>query len=95
MKEAEVERRMGKMVKKRGGQFYKFVSPGMPGVPDRIMIIPGGKVWFVELKTTVGSVQRIQKWVHEQLEKVGCNVRIVRGWDDAKAFVEEVFKDAV
>ncbi|MCL2670512.1 MAG: VRR-NUC domain-containing protein [Clostridiales bacterium] len=95
MLEKEVERRMGEMVKKRGGQFYKFMSPGMPGVPDRILIVPGGKIWFVELKQIVGTLSGIQKWVLGELERMGCNVRVIRGWDDAKTFVAEVFKDAV
>lgn len=90
MLEKEIERRMVKLVKERGGLCYKFESPGNPGVPDRIIITPTGQVVFVELKTTVGSLQRIQRWQLEEMRNCGADVRVVKGWDAAKALVEEV-----
>ena len=56
MLEKEIERRMVQMVKQRGGLCYKFVSPSNPGVPDRIIITPDGKIIFVELKTEIGRL---------------------------------------
>lgn len=91
MTEKEIERRMCEMVKKRGGLSYKFISPNNPGVPDRIVITPTGVVWFVELKTITGRLAKIQSWQKSELEKRGANVRVIRGWDAAKAFVEEIF----
>jgi hypothetical protein len=90
MTEKEIERRMVEMVRKRGGLTYKFTSPNAPGVPDRIIITAAGVVWFVELKTEIGRLARIQKWHKEQLAKQGANVRVVRGYEDMKQFVEEV-----
>lgn len=50
MLERVIESRLRQEAKKRGGMALKFVSPGMNGVPDRIVLLPGGKVAFVELK---------------------------------------------
>ena len=50
MLEREIERKAGERVKAAGGLWLKWVSPGMAGVPDRILIAPGGRVVFVELK---------------------------------------------
>lgn len=90
MLEKEIERRMVRLVKDRGGLCYKFESPGSPGVPDRIIITPAGRVVFVELKTVVGSLQKIQRWQLDEMKRRGADVRVVKGWDAAKALVEEV-----
>lgn len=90
MLESQIESQMGRMIRKRGGLYYKFVSPGNPGVPDRIVVLPGGRVVFVELKTLVGQLSSLQRWQIDQMRAIGLDVRTVRGWDEAKAFVEEV-----
>ena len=52
MRERDVERYLRERVKQLGGRAYKFVSPGNNGVPDRIVMLPGGKLFFVELQAT-------------------------------------------
>lgn len=91
MRESSIESRLVRMVRDRGGLCYKFVSPGNPGVPDRIVITPAGRTVYVELKTEVGRLAAIQKWQHEELRKRGADVRTLKGLDQVKAFVEEVF----
>lgn len=95
MKESEVERRLVQMVRKRGGLCYKFVSPGNPGVPDRIIITPDGRTIYVELKTEIGRLANIQQWQIAEMQKRGAEVRVVKGLDAVKALVEEVMPDAV
>ena len=90
MTEKDIERKFGELVRKRGGLFYKFVSPGNSGVPDRIVIPPGGEVWFVELKTVAGKLTELQKWQIHKMAGGGVNVRVLQGWDDVKSFVDEV-----
>lgn len=90
MLEKEVEGRMVRMVKERGGLCLKFVSPNNPGVPDRIIITPEGRVVFVELKTETGRLANIQKWQIDEMKKRGADVRVVNGWPAARALVEEV-----
>lgn len=91
MKESSIEARLVRMVRDRGGLCYKFVSPGNPGVPDRIVITPAGRTVYVELKTEVGRLAAIQKWQHDEMRKRGADVRTLKGLDQVKAFVEEVF----
>ena len=48
--EKDIERHLREGIKSLGGWCLKFVSPGFTGVPDRIVLMPGGKLCFVELK---------------------------------------------
>ena len=91
MRESRIESRLVRMVRDRGGLCYKFVSPGNPGVPDRIVITPAGRTVYVELKTEVGRLAAIQKWQQDEMRKRGADVRTLKGLDQVKAFVEEVF----
>lgn len=91
MKESAIESKLVRMVRDRGGLCYKFVSPGNPGVPDRIIITPDGRSVYVELKTEIGRLANIQKWQLEEMRKRGADVRVLRGLEEVKGFVEEVF----
>lgn len=91
MLEKDIEKRLGDLVKKRGGLYFKFVSPMNPGVPDRIVIAPDGRVIFVELKTEIGRLSSIQKWQIDRMKANGADVRKIAGMDQAKDFVREVF----
>jgi hypothetical protein len=95
MTEREIERRMREMIKQRGGLTYKFTSPQNPGVPDRIVITPRGVIWFVELKSKNGRLSKMQCWQTAELEERNANVRVIRGWNEAEAFVREVMPDGV
>lgn len=90
MKESQIEARLVRLVRDRGGLCYKFVSPGNPGVPDRIVVTPTGRTVYVELKTPVGSLQKIQEWQIAEMRRRGADVRVLKGLDAVKAFVEEV-----
>ena len=91
MKESYIEKQLEKMVRGKGGLCFKFVSPGSPGVPDRIVITPDGRTIFVELKAETGSLQKIQQWQIERMRKCGADVRVIKGLQEAKDFVREVF----
>lgn len=90
MTEAQIEARMVRMIQDRGGLCLKFTSPGNPGVPDRIVVLPGGRVIFVELKTEIGRMANIQKWQRGRLQERSADVRTLYGWPQVKQFVEEV-----
>ncbi len=90
MKESTIEARLVREVKKRGGLCYKFVSPDNAGVPDRIVITPDGRTIYVELKTLIGRLAKIQKWQLAEIRKRGAEVRVLYGMDQVLAFVEEV-----
>lgn len=95
MKESQIENKLVCMVRERGGLCYKFISPCNPGVPDRIVITPMGKTIFVELKTEIGSLQRIQEWQLAEMRKRGCDVRVLKGLQAVKDFVREVFDSEI
>lgn len=90
MTEAQIESKMVRMVRNRGGLCYKFTSPNNPGVPDRIVITPDGKTYYIELKTIIGRLAEVQKWQISEMRKRGADVRILHGWDEVRAFVDEV-----
>ena len=90
MLESDIEKWLVKSLKSLGCVADKFVSPGNTGVPDRLIIIPGGRVMFVELKTDQGELSKIQKWQIRRYQTVGAEVRVVRGLKDANALVEEI-----
>ena len=70
--ERDIERALVAMVKRRGGLCLKWVCPGWAGVPDRIILLPRGRVIFAELKRPKGGkVSALQKWWAEQLTKLG------------------------
>ena len=84
MRESVIETRLRNGVKAMGGICWKFVSPGTAGVPDRLIILPGGKMIFVELKSD------IQKHRITELRNIGADVRVLKGLSQVKAFLEEV-----
>lgn len=85
--ERDVERRLVRGVKALGGTAYKWVCPGTVGVPDRIVVWPGGRVDFIELKTETGVLSPRQKIVLDHLRSLGCNVRVLRGSDAVAAYL--------
>ena len=72
--EKDTERYLCRMVKALGGECYKWVSPGCSGVPDRIVILPGGKIFFVELKSEGETSTKLQKKRQAELRALGCTV---------------------
>ena len=82
-RERDIESGLRKQVERMGGKFMKFTSPGNDGVPDRIAVLPGGRVWFVELKREGEKPTAVQKWQMEQLRKMGCNVALITGKQEA------------
>jgi Holliday junction resolvase-like predicted endonuclease len=60
MKEKDIEKYFCWAVQRMGGIAYKFKSPSQRGVTDRVVCLPGGVVWFVELKTKGGKLSALQ-----------------------------------
>ena len=94
MREKDIEKWLGERLKKLGCLYFKFVSPMNPGVPDRIVILPGGRTVYVELKTEVGRLSNVQKWQIGRMRAMGADVRQVRGMDEARVFLREVAQEA-
>ena len=61
-------------VRDLGGLCLKFVSPGFVGVPDRIILLPGGSILFAEMKAPGKTERPRQKYVHTLLRRLGFKV---------------------
>lgn len=88
MLEKDIEQILVQGIKKHGGVAYKWVSPGNSGVPDRMVVLPEGRVMFVELKTANGRLSELQKRQQERLRKLGCDVYTLYGKDDVLNYLE-------
>lgn len=89
-RERDIEKWLRGQVEGMGGKFMKFVSPGNDGVPDRLVIMPGGCIWFVELKADGGQLAPIQKWQIEQLDALGARAIVVKGMKEARDFIADL-----
>ena len=70
--EKEVEQKLRRMIEKHGGLCLKWVCPGWAGVPDRIILMPGGRVLFVETKRPKGGrLEKLQAWWISRLRDLG------------------------
>lgn len=87
MREATVEHRLTVLARRHGGKSYKWTSPGVRGVPDRIIVLPGGRIYFVEVKRPGGKARPEQLVQIEALRNLGCQAYVV---DDADQFFEHI-----
>lgn len=95
MRERDIEKWLRRQIENMGGRAFKFTSPGNDGVPDRIAVLPGGRIYFIELKADGGRLSPLQVWQQNQLSELGCNVRTIRGMDEARSFLEEVAENGI
>ena len=87
-RESDIERRLVQGVKKLGGRAYKFVSPGNVGVPDRLVVLPGGVVLFVEVKAPDGRLSPNQRLQMRELTQMGAHVFVVWDAGDVDEFLQ-------
>lgn len=77
IRESTIEKHLVSEVKKAGGMAYKFVSPGRRSVPDRLVLLPGGRVVFVECKAPGEKPRPEQLREHERLRARGFTVVVL------------------
>ena len=82
MRERDLERFTTMFIKSRGGLALKFISPGYAGLPDRLVLMPGGQMCFVELKAPGGKPRPLQMRRIEQLRALGFKVYVVDGKEE-------------
>lgn len=89
MLEKELEAKLVKGVEQLGGLCLKWVCPGNSGVPDRIVLLPGGHVLFVELKRPgKNGLDPLQKVWKRTLSRKGFRVGVVNSEDTLRAALE-------
>jgi hypothetical protein len=88
--EKDIEKKLRLMVESYGGLCLKWVCPGWSGVPDRILLLPGGHVIFAETKRPKGGkLSRLQKWWLDKLQSMGFLSGSV--WSEADVVALEQF----
>ena len=87
--EKAVETRLKDRIKNLGGLCIKWVSPGMTGLPDRVIILKG-KVYFVELKDPKGVSSARQLLVARQFKEVGVEVVVLSSIQEVEDFIERL-----
>lgn len=84
--ERDIEKLLVARVKALGGTAEKFTSPGRRSVPDRLVILPPGRVIFVELKSPGKKPTPAQLRDHERRRALGCDVRVIDNEEAIDAF---------
>ena len=90
MLERDIEQGFRNFIKSKGGLALKFVSPGMAGVPDRLVLMPGGRICFVELKAPGRKLSPKQVKMAKRLERLGHKVWVIDGPEKITIFLQEV-----
>lgn len=79
--EKDIEKKFRQAVSRHGGLCLKWVCPGWSGVPDRIVLLPGGRIIFCELKRPKGGrLSDLQEWWARRLIDLGFTHWVV--WDE-------------
>lgn len=89
MREKEIEQALVKAVKARGGMCPKLTSPGTDGMPDRIVLLPQGRMSFVEVKAPGKKPRSLQVHRHEELRNLGFPVFVLDSLDQIKEILDE------
>lgn len=90
MREKQVEQKLVRAVKARGGICPKFVSPGFDGMPDRIVLLPGRHFGFVEVKAP-GEVPRpLQVSRHRLMKRLGFQVYVLDDPEKIGGILDEI-----
>lgn len=77
MSEKNLERKLREEVKKLGGLAIKFFVMSYTGFPDRIVLMPGGRIWFVEVKSAGKKPSSRQEFMIRVLQKLGFTVWVI------------------
>ena len=90
MREKTIEQKFVMEVKRVGGLALKFTSPGFDGVPDRIVLLPGGKMAFVEVKAPGEKPRPLQLARHRLLRRLGFWVYVLDEESQIGGMIDEI-----
>ena len=94
MYERTIEKELVTRTKSMGGIAPKFTSPGFAGMPDRLVLLPGGKMAFVELKAPGKKPRPLQLARHKLLKGLGFKVYVVDGSEQIASVLKDIEEDA-
>ena len=90
MREKQIEQELVKATKNMGGIAPKFVSPGFDGMPDRIVLLPGGHIGFVEVKAPGEKPRPLQLSRHGLLRRLGFKVFVLDDEQQIGGLLDEI-----
>ena len=90
MREKQIESKLVKAVRNVGGMCPKLVSPGTDGMPDRLVLLPGYRIGFVEVKAPGQKPRPLQERRHAQLRDLGFQVSVLDDPDQIPGIIKEV-----
>lgn len=90
MREKDIEHKLLTEVKSAGGLALKFVSPCFDGMPDRIVLLRGGKLGFVEVKAPGKHPRPLQTARHRMLQKFGFKVYVIDSAEQIEGVIDDI-----
>lgn len=94
LRESDIEESLVRKVKEKGGLAIKFISPSLSGIPDRLLLLPGGRFAFVELKAPGKKPRALQRRRMKQLSALGFSCYIVDNVDLIEKIIHQIGGDA-
>jgi VRR-NUC domain. len=94
MNEKLIEKKLREMVKRRGGLALKWASPFYTGMPDRLVLLPGGMTYFVELKTTSKNPSAVQIQAMKKLTALGFQAFVIDSQEGLDTF-QKLINDGI
>ena len=91
-REKTIEQALTKAVKSYGGIAVKLVSPGFAGMPDRLVLLPGGRLGFVEVKAPGRKPRAIQEVRHKQFRQLGFKVYVLDSKEQIGGIIDDIIK---
>lgn len=85
--EKQIEKHLVEAVEQLGGLCVKFPPLFFRGFPDRIVLLPGGAVVFVETKAPGQRPRLIQRKVHDRLRRLGFRVEVLDSVESVDGFI--------
>lgn len=90
MREKVIEQKLVSAVRRSGGIAPKLVSPGFDGMPDRMVLMPGGHIAFVEVKAPGEKPRPLQLSRHRLLRRLGFRMYVLDGAEQIGGIIDEI-----
>jgi len=90
MREKHIEQKLIRAAKDMGGLALKFISPGFDGMPDRLVLMPKGKIAFAEVKAPGKTMRPLQIKRKRQLEALGFRVYCIDSTEQIGGILGEI-----
>lgn len=87
--EKALEKKLSKEIEKLGGWSIKLLSTHITGLPDRLCLLPGARLFFAEIKTTKEKPKRIQSLIHRKIQRLGFRVEVIDNSEKIKELIRD------